>query len=77
MAIMELKNHCVPSISSQAVMGKERNLSPWRQTDGQMERALCLRSPHSGESAEPEGEIRESLAALHSLHGLRQYPYLT
>lgn len=52
----------MPSVLSQAVMGRERSLSPQRQTDGHIEHALCLRFPHSGESAGPRGDIRESLA---------------
>lgn len=52
----------MPSILSQAVMGKERSLSPWRQTDGPTEHALSLESLYSGESAGPRGESRESRA---------------
>lgn len=36
--------------------GKERSLSPWRQTDGHTEHALRLRFQHSGEVLDQGGE---------------------
>lgn len=48
----------MPSILSQAVMGKERSLGPQRQMDRQMDR-VCLESRilHSGGSVGCRGEI--------------------